>query len=231
MNNPVSELTFAADEETAKKIADRSFAYGTLAACLDYPDQLLIDAIGSGQLLEGLTGIYADDLNKADCSGLATSVTVTVDDLKAEYMRLFEVGGPKGSRCSLFGGHYYGERLQVMEEHVRFYNYFKLHMPDRIEELPDHLGAELEFLRFLSTNEACALRQHEPTESLCRAERDFIRRHPMRWIGQLHEAVARHATLPFYPALVQFISQVLVIEANRLSSVDDDSSIPVLDAK
>ncbi len=221
----MTELEFCSN--SARFVAKRSFAYGTLAACLQFPDEILVESITSDTLLKGLQGIF--DLEKDlalhpdDVAGLATPITI--ETLTTEYEHLFEVTTPQGALCGLYAGLYYGDRMQVMEEHVRFYNFFGLHLPDKIAELPDHLGTELEFMRFLSTQEAWAVETDQPTISFQKAQLDFISRHLLRWIESLEQSVTKYATVQFYKSLIGVVRAILSVETNRLASSQDASRI------
>ena len=222
----MDELKFSS--KSARLVAGRSFAYGTLTACLNYPDAILVESVTSGTLLRGLQGIFdfENDLALAPDEVAGLAAQITADAMETEYTQLFEVTTPQGALCGLYAGLHYGDRMQVMEEHVRFYNFFGLHMPDRIEELPDHLCTELEFLRFLSTQEAYTIEKGQPALSFQKAQRDFISRHMLRWIDPLEQSVITYATVPFYKSLVRLIKAVLSSEFNRLSKAQDPSTIP-----
>ncbi len=222
------ELDFdTSSSEVARFIADRSFAYGTLAACLQYPDEILVESINSGDLQKGLQGMLDLEndlsLDADDIAGLAAEIDF--DTLQTEYTRLFEVTTPHGAACSLYAGIHYGNRMQVMEEHIRFYNFFGLHMPDKIEELPDHLCIELEFLRFLSTQEAYATEKDQEVLSFQKAQRDFMSRHMIRWLDHLESSVASCATESFYRSIVRLVRAVVSSEFKRLDKVQDSSQI------
>jgi DMSO reductase family type II enzyme chaperone len=221
----MDELEFAVD--AARFVARRSFTYGTLNACLQFPDEILVESITSGGLLEGLQSFF--DLKKDLALGpsciVGFATPITLEALTTEYEYLFEVTRPQGALCGLYAGVYYGDRMQVMEEHVRFYNFFGLHLPDKIEELPDHLGTELEFLRFLSTQEAWATEKNQPTLSFQKAQLDFISRHLLRWTPSLEHSVTKYATVAFYKSLISLLRALLSVEMNRLAGAQDSSRI------
>ena len=224
----MQELEFSKNSSSlANFVAERSFVYGTLAACLQYPDELLTESINSGTLLKGLKSIFDFEKDLAlagdDARGLAAKVTLV--SMESGYTRLVEVTAPHGAACDVDAGLHYGDRMQVMEDHIRFYNFFDLHMPDVIEELPDHLCTELEFLRFLSTQEAYAIENGQPARALQKAQRDFISRHVLRWIDSLEESVTNCASEPFYLSLIKLIKAVLTSEFARVGKTQDSSTI------
>lgn len=121
-------------------------------------------------------------------------------ELQAEYVRLFEVGLMGGPPCSLFAGHHESDRLRVMEELIRFYNFFDLHLtPGR---MPDHITVELEFMQFLALREAEAIEQGNDRQSCLRAQRDFLERQLGRFLARLSDKVRAQKPLPFYEGLI-----------------------------
>lgn len=126
--------------------------------------------------------------------------------LAQEYTRLFDLGG--GSEpCSLYEGAYSDSRLAVMEDALRFYQYFGLELDARRSDTPDHLCTELEFLHVLA---------HQQTEAGARdagayrrAERDFLERHPGRWVPQLCGRLQRENAAPTYARLAQALAGFL----------------------
>jgi DMSO reductase family type II enzyme chaperone len=93
-----------------------------------------------------------------------------------EYLTSFDCSAYKGA-CSLHEAAYTTEGQEVLyEELTRFYEFFGLSR-DQHAELPDHLSVELEFMHFLSyleTQSACSKKE---TDSLFKAQRDFVGRH------------------------------------------------------
>lgn len=124
-------------------------------------------------------------------------------DFESEYIRLFDVG-PAGPPCPLYGGVYIGDRMKVMEEATRFYNFFELRISQQMRELPDHITTELEFLHYLTFRETQARQAGVDPAPLLRAQRDFLARHLCRWVPRLQARLAKQQALPFFPALVEF---------------------------
>lgn len=204
----------------ARHAAIRSRLYKVFAEALAYPDGELAAAVAAGELAAGLRkqlaaldaalAPVADEPALRDAGGGEEALAV-------EYTRLFDVG-PSGPPCPLYGGLYAGDRMGVMEEAVRFYNHFGLRLADEPRELPDHLGTQLEFLHFLAFREAEALKGGEDAAPFARAQRDFIERHPGRWLPRLRERVEAQEALPFFPALLACLDALLEAERRRLSA-------------
>ena len=125
---------------------------------------------------------------------------VSQDVLERTYLALFETGGEYGAPRFLYEGEYGGGRMKVLEDALRFYNYFGLHLDQERRERPDHLATECEFLHALTFREAVALNDGSPVEALRRAERDFLRLHLVEFVSTLSARLAGSGA-PFYPAL------------------------------
>jgi len=200
--------------ETAQAAASRSWLYQVLAMAFAFPDEDLYAAIQTGELAATIADSCRGlpyDLGSAADSALAAAGDSYVD-FESEYIRLFDVGAA-GPPCPLYGGVHVGDRMKVMEDATRFYNYFSLRLSPQMRELPDHITTELEFLHYLTFREAQARQDGIDPSSLLRAERDFLSRHLCRWIPRLQARLAKQNTLPFFPALVRFALEFF--EADR----------------
>jgi DMSO reductase family type II enzyme chaperone len=216
MNEEILEPLKSPEERDA---AARSRAFRVFAAAFEYPDEDLLAAIGSGELAQGLRRVLeAVDADLAAEAGRgALAQAGEGDALAVEYTRLFEVG-VAGPPCPLYGGLYGGDRMKAMEEVVRFYNHFGLTLSDTRRELPDHLTTELEFLHFLAFREVEALQAGGDVGPWRRAQRDFVHRHPGRWVPKLRERLSRHDPMPFYAQLVNLLHRFLEKEGARLEA-------------
>jgi DMSO reductase family type II enzyme chaperone len=204
--------------EEALDAARRSRGWRLFDVAFSYPDAELLEAIRSGELEEALReGLGAVDPGLAAGADWAALRDAGPDDdaLAVEYTRLFDVGA-SGPPCPLYGGLYGGARTKVMEEAVRFYNHFGLTLADAPRELPDHLSTELEFLHFLAFREAEALARGEDAGPWRRAQRDFVARHPGRWVPKLRERLDRQAPLAYFREVVRLLERFLTQEQGHL---------------
>ncbi|MFN8544956.1 MAG: molecular chaperone TorD family protein, partial [Candidatus Binatia bacterium] len=192
-------------------------AYRFFAAAFDYPDEDLVQAIRAGELVETLRTLLGAAspgvIGEIDWEALA--IAGGDDDLAVDYTRLFDVG-VSGPPCSLYGGMYNSARMQTMEEAVRFYNHFGLTLSESPRELPDHLTTELEFLHFLAYREAEAIEQGEDAGPFRRAQRDFVERHPGRWVPELRARLEKNEPPPFLRALVDSLARFLARDQAHL---------------
>jgi len=215
-----AEVLETIDSPEGKLAAARSRAYGAMAQAFEYPDDEFCGEIRAGTLSQALEEILSavgpDRVEGADWSAL--SQAGEDDELAVEFTRLFDIGA-SGPPCPLYGGLYGGARMKTMEETIRFYNYFGLTMAEDPRELPDHLTTELEFLHFLAFREAEALQRGEGADSYRRAQRDFIARHPGRWIPKLRQKLEQQKPMPFFLELVRRIECLLERDLAHLVSL------------
>ena len=190
--------------ESEQIAASRSQLYKLLAAAFTFPDEDFFDALRDGTFATAVARTCR--ALPYDLSDVVTNSLRAVDgsysDFQSEYIRLFDVGAA-GPPCPLYGGVYVGDRMKVMEDATRFYNFFQLRLSPQMHELPDHVTTELEFLHYLTFREAEAHQHGRDSASLLRAERDFLARHLCKWVPQLQARLAKQDTNPFFPALVR----------------------------
>ena len=197
----------------------RSQAYGFLAAAMEYPEGELTDLIRAGELArkarELFPAIHPTLEKNIDWDALADAGQA--DSLSIEYTRLFDVGGADGPPCALNAGAIKGDaRMSLLEELVRFYNYFGLTAAGtEANELPDHLSTQLEFMHYLIANEL-SVDEAENADDFIRAQRDFLVRHPISWIPNFNANLKKFKALPYYLALGELIEQFIVLEQNLL---------------
>ncbi len=200
--------------------AQRSFAYNLIAATLDYPDSEFYELVSAGKLQEQfkntLTAIYPELEQEVDWSAFA--IADDADDLAVEYSRLFDAGA-SGPPCPLNAGIYLDERMQALEESVRFYNYFGVTAGEDFEELPDHISTQLEFMHYLTHCESELEDDKEQQENYLRAERDFLNRQLGRWVPQLRDRVTNNNAKPFYLTLIQTAALFIEREQRRINDI------------
>jgi DMSO reductase family type II enzyme chaperone len=206
-------------DEDELRAAARSRAFGLFAGAFTYPEGEALDDVRSGRLAQALAealgaldpGLAAGLDREALCDGGAD------DELAVEFTRLFDVGA-SGPPCPLYGGLWGGARMKTMEEAVRFYDFFGLKLAESPRELPDHVTIELEFLHSLAYREAEALQADSDADPYRRAQRDFIERHPGRWIPRLRAKLEGQEAPRFFLALVGALERLLASAQAELSA-------------
>ena len=201
------------------KSAMRSKLYQLFAMAVSYPDDDWVAAIKAGELADTLQHLLGqlDRSLLQDFDQKALSDSGEQDEsLAVEYTRLFDIG-PGGSPISLYGGHHYGGRTGAMEEVMRFYQHFGLQLEQTQVELPDHLVSELEFLHFMTFQEARLEEQGADTSHYRRGQKDFIERQLGRWVPGLYVKIQEENALPLYTELFRLLSCFLQFEQQQLN--------------
>ncbi len=108
---------------------------------------------------------------------------ISAQDLEAEYWAAFELGRDTAA-VPLFEGMHRGDlgRDGIMEDLLRFYEFFDVKLSESDREYPDHLVTELEFVAWLCQQEQAVGKRGGDTGFFRRAERDFLARHLSAWL-------------------------------------------------
>lgn len=205
----------------------RSELYRVFAGAFEYPDAALREEIIAGGLCDALVRLLpeAGVMPERPTDDIALTQLPAIDDLAADYSALFDVGSGGRPPCPLHGGAWGGaERLKVMEELVRFYDHFGLRIAQTGREMPDSLGAELEFLHFLAGRQAEAVETGFDAGPFRRAERDFLERHPGRWVPEMRARLEQGGASPFYRELVRLLDESLRRLRDEATHGDDDGA-------
>lgn len=201
-----------------------SRAWAAFARLFEYPDVATIERIRSGAIADEIEAVLAavDGHGPApDREALADAGDA--DALAVEFTRLFDATASEPP-CPLYGGAYGGARMKTMEEAVRFYEHFGLTLSEAPRELPDHLATELEFLHFLAFREAEVLADGGEVGPWRRAQRDFIARHPGRWVPEFRRRLGRARSMRFFAEAAAQLEALLAAESLRLARMVSASS-------
>lgn len=201
----------------------RAGVYGLLS-------QLVVREIDN-QLLAALKTCFPDDpvlvdLGLGHLAGLdGGGLEAALEELAVEYARLFvgpgphillhesaHVGGPDGERPDLLGprgtalrGLYISEGLSLCECSGLF---------------PEHLGVELEYMRWLCSREADCWRCNDRAGADQTRERQqsFLEEHLCSWLPSLLPRVDEASSLPFYPRLIALAENFITGEREFLQT-------------
>lgn len=115
---------------------------------------------------------------------------------EAEYLATFELGGDAPSVPPYEGFARPADgREGILEDVLRFYEYFDVQLREDNRDYPDHLVTELEFMAFLTGREAEALARRASPDAFRHAARDFLDRHLLVWLPALTERVNETGTV------------------------------------
>lgn len=174
------------------------------------------DAIASGYLAMAQMFSYpdADAWRRLTQNGLVDPA-LGRETLEAQYLALFEIGGGT-STVSLYEGQ---NRLEhgrdgILQELLRYYEFFDAHLNPDEREYPDHLVTELEFLAWLCLKEDAALREGRDPEPYRNAARDFLERHLGAWLPTFRRRL--EATDTTYAQYGPVLGDLVDAHRNRL---------------
>lgn len=136
--------------------------------------------------------------------------------MEAEYLAAFETGRST-KPVALFEGMHRGEtgRDGILEDLLRFYEFFDVKLSETDREYPDHLVTELEFLAWLCMREQAAeQKEGDDAESYRRAARDFLGRHLAAWLPEFRRKL--EATDTAYAQYGSALSELVETHRGRL---------------
>lgn len=199
------------------EITARLGVYQALARLASLPDADVHHSAVAGEWGAQLTEAghllpFAFDFGTA-----SVDAGVTPEELQAEYIRVFEVGVNGGPPAPLYGGLYAGDRMQRLEEVVRFYEYFGLSTSAEDPRPADHLATELEFMKYLCFKEAVSPSPRLQA-SYRRAQHDFLERQ-LTWLPKLVEGTESGNTWPYLRWVAGTISGFVEADARYVAGV------------
>lgn len=218
-------------------IEHRLNTYKLLSVCFQTPDENLSGYLS--ELRESVRVAYPDIFKI-----ISTNFTVSedIEDLKVEHTRLFI--GPFKLLVPPYGSMYLEHEEHLMTNStldvLRRYKEEKIDVA--IQEIPDHICIELEFMYYLVYQEMRALElnqtehlkngsgdnleYHAMPESEKSSEKqvsdyrlkqyDFLNKHLSCWIPVFREKVNEHAKLNIYKYLAHVTEQIVINDLNDL---------------
>lgn len=129
--------------------------------------------------------------------------------LEAEYLAAFELGRGASAVPLYEGMHRGGQgREGILEDLLRFYEFFGVKLSEADREYPDHLVTELEFLAWLCLQEQAARREERDAQPFQRAARDFLDRHLAAWLPEFRRKLEAMETVyaQYVPALEELVA-------------------------
>lgn len=206
--------------EEQKRAGARSKFYNALSKLFTFPDENYINEINSGTIRDGLLTL-ADELpySLSPSGFLDETFTVeNIEDFQSSYIKTFDVS-PGGPPCPLYEGLYYPDRRKIMEDLMRFYEHFGLKPDTKINELPDHISMELEFMHFLSFKETQAMSINKDPRPLRLAQKDFLERHLSKWLPVLNRKLVSLSAPEFYRKLFLFLEEFIKVDCEYIAGM------------
>lgn len=175
------------------------------------------EAMANGYLAMAQMFSYpdADAWRRLNMFGLVEP-TLKRETLEEEYLALFEMGGGT-SIVSLYEGQNRPEcgRDGILQELLRYYEFFNAKLNQDEREYPDHLVTELEFLAWLCLQEHAAVRDGRDAAPFRHAARDFLTRHLASWLPDFRRRL--EATNTTYALYGPVLGELVKVHGNRLA--------------
>lgn len=202
------------------KTERRAAIYKLLSECYRSPDELFTRQVSD--LQEALSAYHPDNTELPDLAALAESVSI--DELKVEHARLFL--GPFKLLAPPYGSMYLDSTEQLMTDSAQdvLHWYESEGIEVALQDMPDHIRVELEFMYFLVFREwkagelsasannqngsgSSASAEHTDARAMLaemhRKQLDFLKNHPGRWIHGFERRVRENSNVVFYVELAR----------------------------
>ncbi len=201
----------------------RALLYLGYARLLGFPDAPLRDCIQSGDVAVEVAAVHRAARLAPPGNDLLRDVR---GGLEPDYIAAFEVGVPEPP-VPLYESAYQADdkasRLSVLEDLVRFYEFFDLDLGEAPSEAPDHLTVELEFMAALAQMEALAAGEGADRAPFRLAQRDFLDRH---LLGFLRRICARALPDGFYAGALHALRRAVEQDRAALTPEVEDGEVP-----
>lgn len=137
------------------------------------------------------------------------------ETLEAEYLAAFEVGRG-GKPVALFEGINRPDngRDGILQDLLRFYEFFDVRLNENDRDYPDHLVTELEFLAWLCQQEHAAEGKGDDASPFRLAARDFLDRHLAAWLPEFQRRLEQTDTA--YSEYGAALADLVLQHRNRL---------------
>lgn len=211
-------------EHMQERAAGRAKTYAILAAIFTAPPTPeLAAAIASGALdLEQGSPLAAAASELTAAFRQLAAAAVPDNDVIAEHTRLFVLPSGVVPHES-----YYLDDNRRLGGHVtvavqRYYNAAAATTSDACLELPDHMGVELGFMKFLTDIEAQLWQEEPESEGLAKClelQQGFLEGHLLRWHEALCRKVVEETNLDLYRALARLTLDFLTVEATLVPAL------------
>ena len=183
----------------------RQQVYQCLAGCFQIPDKnlaLVVDQLSDN--LETLESRATDPVEQMQAEPALLSDTHL---LKTEFSRLFI--GPYTLPAPPYGSVYIEKMRKTMGDStmdvLKRYRKAGVDLADDFKEVPDHVGAELEFMFLMIYKEIEGIRSDDQkmVHQMLVHQISFLQDHLNEWIPEFAGLVTAHASEPFYRLLAE----------------------------
>ncbi|MBW2232532.1 MAG: molecular chaperone TorD family protein [Deltaproteobacteria bacterium] len=202
--------------------AARSAVYAGLADSFRYPSsERLVTRLTDGSVeheLRARIDLLAEYVPAYGTAHIAEpgGAGAGPDGIDVLYCSLFDATGG-GASVSLHERDYgILAREKLWEDLFRCYTHFGIDLENgRLEEAPDHLTIELEFMHFLTFIEASSV---EASHGVVLGERDFLERHLAAWVPRVCGLLEERSAGSVYSKLALAVRDFVSADRENLES-------------
>lgn len=166
-----------------------------------------------------IPGIKELQKNFNDKDNFQSSISL----LRQDYQSLFE--GPGNLLAPPWESVYLSDEKLMFEEQTlqvrQWYQNDNLQISNYGKEPEDHMGLELQYMAFLAKKSLQLLEDKKLLElnSHIAKQKEFLLKHPLRWVDRFAEKVQLNATTSFYRGLGLFLPWYLEYDLDLISSL------------
>ena len=202
------------DRDAPVTAAVRSRAYRLYSLLLASPHEIDVDRQLRQEVIAGELYPYEIDLGGLCDTYLNADISVK----RREYSGLFEVGD-EGAAIAIREQQQYSDVAGILENLVRFYEFFDYPLREQYAWAPDHMSVILEFCHLLCYRESVA---SVDRLSFQLAQFDFVSRHLVAWPPVLAARIEEVQPGSLYSAIGRSVSLFLARDhAWQASTVSD----------
>jgi TorA maturation chaperone TorD len=202
---------FDPDQATAREDLCRFLAACYYEPAVEFTEERVFDSMADAArridpALADVAGRLAADFAAQD-----------LQTLLVDYTRLFL--GPSGALARPHGAFWLSGEASLMQESTievqHLYQEGGFDLDEELQEVPDHVAVELEFLYLLifKQNEAARSGQDEVFASWAHLQDMFLGRHLGAWVGPFAQAVKDGADTAFYRDLAELTERFVKMVA------------------
>jgi TorA maturation chaperone TorD len=196
-------------EETLTHICRRADSYRFLSECYYLPDEELIQKVGD---------VAQTDLFFAELQDYIPPA-VGLGSLRIDFTRLFV--GPFKLLAPPYGSFYLENHRIMGESTVDIRNRYEEEALDVvIDDAPDHIAMELEFMYFLVAKQTQAINEEDlgGIQSYRKKQKSFLCSHLASWLPEFSKNVQQNAQTEFYKKVAQLTKMFVQKDLDAFAS-------------
>lgn len=197
-------------EETLDSICQRADSYKFLSECYNLPDNLLIQKV----INVAQNNQFFADLSNCIHSGF------DLESLKIDYAQLFV--GPFKLLAPPYGSFYLEDKKFMGDSTIHARKFYENEGLDVvINDAPDHIAIELEFIYCLAVKQTQAAKDGnlQDIQLYQQKQKLFLCSHTARWLTKFVENIQEHAQTKFYKKLSRLTKLFIENDLNGFESI------------